>query len=390
MNIKRQPIFTNALNSATRALNAISGAFHELAVPEGETTIRFTLCRYGEYPVKDVTGVDIVQVVDREAAETLAANFGSLYGKFATFFRGVPMFEGHADDEKWMEKHPGHRASAVARIKSIEPLDDRVEVTAALNSDGINLLSGEAPKYTGQSPLWRLVPIAGRAGHYRPILLWSVALTNNPNIMTNTIALNSLLGVADSSPTAETGATEQTEDMKLTADALAALGFAPDATPSNDEISAAIVKMIGEKLSAEADKATAETAVTAANSRATQIEGELTLVRGAAVDTVIGAAVQDGRITEADKPRWVTALNTSFQSEAAKLGALMPTVNVRNQIDGIAARKGDDPLAKGIDACNTAVRELAAANGLNLAVTADYDRAWKMLRTAKPELFAKA
>jgi hypothetical protein len=76
----------------------------------------------------------------------------------------------------------------VGRIKTIEAGADGIYVTAALNADGISLLAGEAPKYTGHSPFWRLAEIPGRAGHYRPILLWSDALTNMPNIMTNTIA----------------------------------------------------------------------------------------------------------------------------------------------------------------------------------------------------------
>jgi hypothetical protein len=396
MKTKRSNIFTSAMNAATSAINAASGVFHELALPEtGEHSFRFRLAAYGEYPVEDVGGKSIIQVVDRQAAETMAANYGSVVGKLANFFRGIPMFEGHADDAAWLAKNPGHKASAVARIKSIEPADDGIYVTAALNSDGEALLGGDAPKYTGQSPYWRLSEIPGRPGHFRPILLWSVALTNNPNIMTNTIALNSLQGMAEDipelSPTADTGETENTDtEMKLTPEALAALGFAPDADPSSEEISAAIVQMLGEKAEAEAKMATAEETTTAANSRLTLVETELNLVRGTAVDTVITEAINTGRITEADKPAWTAALNTSFATESAKLQTLMPVLNTANKVDLGGRRE-----AAFTDAANAAgritegVTAYATEKGMDITSAAGWTKAYDACRAAKPELFAK-
>ena len=265
-------------------------------------------------------------------------------------------------------------------------------MTSVLNSDGVALLSGDAPKYSGHSPLWRLVPVPGKAKHFRPVLLWSDALTNNPNIMTSTIALN-IAGetpALDDSPEAEPGEPEnKTDDMKLTPEALAALGFAPDATPSNDEISAAIVKMLGAKQTAEADKVTADTALNAANTRAGLLDAELQLVRGTAVTTVLGAALADGRITEADKPAWTNALNTSFATEAEKLSRLMPVLNTANRLGNLGERKDGGQVGEGIDAMNAAVSDIATANRLDLTIRADYDKAHALARAAKPELFKR-
>jgi hypothetical protein len=397
MNHKNHTFFTRALNTATEAINAASGLFQELTLPEGETTVRFKLSDYGEFPVTDVRGQDIIQVIDKGVGETLALNFGSLRGKFATFFRGIPMFEGHADDAEWLKKNPGHKASAVARIKSIDPEDDAIWATAAINSAGVDLLGGDAPKYTGHSPNWRLSQIPGKPGYYKPILLWSVALTNTPNIMTNTIALNSLQGVGDPDPSPNAAASadgesenqEQNNEMKLTPDALKALGFAPDAEPTTEEISAAIVKMFSDKATAEADKVTAVGETTAANSRATRLETELKLVRGTAVDTVLTDAINSGRIAEADKDKWTQALNTDFPGESAKLAKLMPVLNTENKVAGKTDKERGQLSATTTDALNTAVRGIAKENGLDLTKTADYDKAWAMLRTAKPELFSK-
>lgn len=398
MKTKRLPIFTAALNSATAALNSVRGVVSELSLPADVTReFSYRLSPFGEFPVTDVRGKDIIQVVDREAGETLAANFGSLRMKFATFFKGIPIYVGHPDDPAWLEKNPGHRAEAIGRLKSIDlrgdgsdPDVDGVWVTGALNATGIAKLSGDAPEYTGHSPNWRLSQIPGRPGYFRPILLWSDGLTNMPNIMTNTIALNSLQGVGDPSPDADqSGEPENQEtNMKLTPEALKALGLAPDAEPTTDVISAAIIKLASDQAQAKADMATAQGETTAANSRATRFETELKLVRGTAVDTVLTDAINSGRITEADKGKWTDALNTDFAGESAKLTKLMPVLNTSSQIAG-QVDKGRGQLATTTEALNSAVRVIATENGLDLTKTADYDRAWAMLRTAKPELFSK-
>lgn len=392
----------NAINStAARAINAVSGVFQELTLPEGETTLRYRLSAYGTFPVEDVQGNLIYQVVDRKAAETMAINFGSLTSKLATFFRGIPIYEGHPDDPDWAAKNPGRRASAVGRIKSIEPGDDGIYVTSVINSDGKALLSGDAPKYSGHSPHWRLAPVEGKENHFRPVLLWSDALTNTPNILSNTIALNSLAGVEieleTQSPDAAAGAAgkgepdNEDDTMKLTPEALAALGFAPDAEPSPDDISAAIVKLLSDKATAEADMAMAKGETTAANSSLTALRSEFETVRNHAVETVIGEAVISGRITEADKPAWTTALNTSFLTEANKLRALMPTVNTSNRVANLGSRRE----ALCTDAANAAgkitegVIAFATEKGIDIATPAGWTKAFDACRQAKPELFAK-
>lgn len=397
MKTRSFPIFTAAMNTATAAINAASGVFQELSLPaNSETTFRYRLSPYGEFPVDDINGRAIIQVVDRQAGETLAANYGSLVGKLATFFRGVPIYEGHADDAAWREKNPGHRASAVGRIKSIDVEDDGIYVTSVLNSDGTALLDGDAPKYTGHSPYWRLSQIPGRPGYFRPILLWSDALTNTPNIMHNTIALNGLEGMPDDlpSPEAASGESEnqETTDMQLTPEALQALGFAPDAAPTAEELSAAIVKMLGDKATAEAEQATAMETATAANSRLSLVETELNLVRGTAVETVLTEAINSGRITDAEKPAWTAALNSSFASESAKLQTLMPVLNTANRVADLGNRRD----ANHTDAANAAERitqgviAFAAEKAIDITTAPGWTKAYDACRIAKPELFTKA
>lgn len=404
MKTKRSNFFTSALNSATHAINSAAGMFQELSLPEGEKQHRFRLSAYGEFPGTDIDGKPIMQVIDRAAGEAMAANFNSLRGKLATFGRGIAVYEGHADDEGWMQKNPGHRASAVARIKSIEPSDDGIYVTSAWNSDGLELMAGDAPRYSGHSPYWRLVEIKGRPGCFRPVLLWSTALTNNPNIPNNTLALNSLAGVDDMpldepSPNAgDAGEPENpnnnTDHMKLTAEALKALGLAPDAVPTAEEISAAIVKLASDQATAAADKVTAEGATTAANSRLTVVQSELDAlnnVRDSAVNVILTDAINSGRITEADRPLWTDALNTSFVSEREKLNKLVPVLNVQNQVP-----PGERRSLNVTDAANAAgriteaVREFAGEKNIDITTEAGWTRAFNECKAAKPDLFVKA
>lgn len=380
----------------TTALNVASGIFHEVAVEGEERNLTYRLCQYGEFPATDVEGAPIIQVVDKEAGRLMAENFRSLGTKIATMFRGVPIYEGHADDPAWAEKNPGHKASAVGRIKSIEPREDGIYVTSVLNSDGASLLGGDAPRYSGHSPYWRMVEIPGRAGHFRPVLLWSDALTNKPQILGNTIALNSLEGMPDLSPEGELDAdpddseaatNDKENDMKLTPQALKALGFAEDAEPSSEDISAAILKLASKEHTAKADLVKDDAVKPA--SAATDVANSAKAVT-TAIDLILDDAIKTGRITAADKPKWATALNTSFESEHAKLQSLMPVINTGNHVADAASRKpAIADAANTTEAITEGAKRYAAANNIDISTADGWNRAYNGFRAANPALFAK-
>ncbi len=386
--MKRKSYLTILNDAAVEVINAAVGSFERLALGAGEKTFRYRLVKYGIHPQEMVVnGVrqTIYQVVDEEAADALISNFRSVGAGVAEMFKGVPVYEGHADDAGWRAAHPGHKASAVARIKDLEKEADGVWAEAVANSAGVELLGGEAPAYTGHSPRWRCVPVSGRPKHYRPVMLWSDALTNEPNIPGSVIALNDNSYLADAeeneSPEPEKAQPENqtNDDMKLTAEAMKALGFAPDAMPTPEEISAAIVKMLGEKTTAEADLVTA-------NSRVTSLES----ARNVARDLIIANAVTSGRITEADKPRWIDALNTDFAGEAAKIEKLMPVLNTSNHLEGLGGRRGATPdVSGGIDAMNAAVRAYAAEKSIDISTGPGWAKAWEGAAAAKPEIFKR-
>jgi hypothetical protein len=376
MKRRRITTFITAINSAAvSAINSVIGVWSELSLAEGEKGKRFLYCAYGTYPQTLADGRVIQQVVDREAAETMAANFGQS-GGLAAFSRGIPIYEGHADDADWLRDNPGHKPSAVGRIKSIHPTDQGIEVEAVYNADGVRLLSGEAPAYTGHSARWGLKEIPGQPGFYRPVVLISDALTNSPNIQDSHISLNSHQ--------------EPTTTMQLTPDALKALGFAPDATPTEAEISAAVIKLLGlketaenDKVTADGEKTTAKTELTTANSRISTLEGILSKAVGREID----AAITSGRITEAEKPAWITALNTSYDTEIVKLEARMPVLNTSSKVGIDPTRRSDVPAEGTVTAINDAVRAYAKEKGIDVTSNAGWQRAFNELEKAKPELF---
>jgi hypothetical protein len=390
--------FLQVLNTAALvAMNSASSLWHEMRVelPDGSTRARYQFVPYGEYPVKLPDGSTITQVVDREAATQMAANFGKLTSKLATFFKGIPIYEGHVDDPTWAKENPGYKTQAIGRIKSIEPGEDGIYVESVFNTEGVRLLTGEAPAYSGHSSNWRMVQVPGRPGCWRPIVLWSDALTNTPNIQECRMALNALdmgdLPEETESPAegataeGETENQETNDDMKLTAEALKALGFAPDATPSPEEISAAIVKMLGEKMAAETEKTTAEENLTTANSTITGLRSQIAGVLNPAVDLVITSALNSGRITAAEKDAWVTALNSDFTAELAKLNAKMPVINTSRTAPTLPRVD----VAETVDAMNSAVREYAVEKAIDINTEAGWTRAFNECKAAKPDLFKR-
>ena len=386
--------FLTVLNTAAAsAVNVLQSVINDLSSqPAGAETWQ-RMVEFGEYPATvTINGreQEVVQVIDRQAGELMAENHATVINAIRHLGRGLPIFVGHPDNKGWLKENPGADESAKGRIKSIEVRDDGIYMLTAFNDAGAALLGGEAPAYSAHSPNWDMLPVAPGSKRYRPYVLRSIGLTNRPNISSCVVGLN-MAGSGDS-PSEPAGAGEEPEnqtdnEMKLTAEALTALGFAPDATPTPEEISAAVVKML-------AEKTTAESAVTAANTRATTAQTELTNLRQNLVDGAIATAVNSGRITEAQKPQWEGLLKADFANASAALANLSPVtgLNTRNQLGDLGERKGEgQPEAPGnaITAINSAVTAYAKEHSLDLAKADDYDRAFAAVKTAKPELFAK-
>ncbi len=339
-------------------------------------------------PYQDMPNSVGLQVFDRDAADEMVAAFNSLPERAARLFRGLPVYVGHPDDAEWSRQNPSAKAEAVGRIKELQPRADGIYGRVAWNEEGKRLISGDAAAYAFHSPRWSMQPIPGRRKAFRPVLLHSIGLTNHPNIPDLPIGLN------------EAERAQSIAMKKSILAILAALGrpaLAADATDEQFEIALNAAAPVATSALADQGKlATAQTALTTAQNevttlkterdglktKATELTTALNTERAGRAELVLVTAVNEGRITEADKPTWktkltaagadISAINTELQARPPKLNTQSPN---------IGGRKGEANDTVAITAINEAVAKHRKAHGC------DHHTAYCAVKRAQPALF---
>lgn len=135
---------------------------------------------YGDFPHQRG-----LQRVDRAAAETMARNFHSLLGRAGRLFGGAPFYIGHPD-------MPGSNEHADKKaygwITRLEARENGLYGFVKWSEPGEQLLRNGHFKFF--SPYWEADEIGIENGQrvYRPVLLISVGLTNQPNLPVNPLA----------------------------------------------------------------------------------------------------------------------------------------------------------------------------------------------------------
>ena len=363
-----------ALNDAIR--EAVVSAFNEAIATDQEWT-RIS-------PYREIPNEVGLQVFDRVGAEAMMAAFNSLAGRVQRFFRGLPIYIGHPDDPKWRKENPMARTDAMGRIKELQARDDGLYGRTAYNETGKPLVTGDAAAYAYQSPRWGMVPIThnGRKA-FRPVELYSIGLTNNPNIPENAIGLNEAAGT-DSPMNKE-------KAIKL----LAALGITVAADATDEQLTAALNEALpkaqaaiaaqGELATLKPQLVTAKNDLTAAQTEVTAQKTAATNERAARVEAVLTVAINAGRITEAQRAEWKGRLiaATDFAAVETELGKLKPAVNTQGRAKDLGTRKGESAASTAkITAINEAVTKYQKEHN-------DCDRttAYLEVKKAQPSLF---
>lgn len=363
-------------------VNAIS-----LSGDERETWVR--LGKWGEYPgaINLPGGAQrkANQVLDREGAEQMKKTFYSAINQIAHLGKGLPIYEGHPDEPRWRKLNPNVPTNAVGRIKDIEIREDGPYVRTVFNARGAALIGGDAPELSAHSPRFTMAAMPGQPEKFRIVGVLSLGLTNDPNMPDTAISLNES---TDNPPEADPVQPQQETNMKLNTDIMKRLGLNPEA--SEDATATAVNTVLSEREQLTGDITSTKEKLTSANERITSLKKEADKFRDLAVDTTLTTAINSGRITEADKPKWDAALKADFDGEKSKLDALMPTsINTEDKLGNLAKRKGEQNSAgTGITAINSAVAAFAKENNLDLTNGADYSTAFSAVQEAKPELFA--
>ncbi|HSI08826.1 MAG TPA: hypothetical protein VK985_09545 [Rariglobus sp.] len=355
----------------------------------------WSLLRYGVYP--NQVGL---QVFDREGAEAMVRAANSLAGRAADAFRGLPIYVGHPDDAAWAKANPTVRCEAVGRMPELQATDAGLRLRTAWNTKGKELVEGDAPVFDSYSPNWGMLPITyqGRKA-FRPVELFSIGLTNKPNIPGTFIGLNEALP-ADL-PLVPEKQKQATTMKDLLIALLALLGITVPKETADDAfapfIDQAKTKLADMKPSSAVNEIqalldTAKQQLTAANGQVTTAVNEAAALRTALATeragragVVITTAINEGRLTEAQKPDWLakfTAPGADFAAVQAELGKLTKAVNTKTKVPDLGARRG---AKTGNQTTVTAVNE--AINAIQKETGCTRPEAMAAARLKKPDLF---
>lgn len=171
--------FNSASTQVLRAFNLSSA----VPLPPVDSTVNaeewLLLAPYGEsvYQHRNADGSIRIyrQRVTREGAEKMQRAFNSWSAKLGRLFRGAPIYIGHPDADP--VRYPDEKR--LGSFKAVEPRDDGIYVLTSWNAAGIE--NRKEGYYVYPSPGW---DCAVDGDVITPDLLFSVGMTNNPNIHT--------------------------------------------------------------------------------------------------------------------------------------------------------------------------------------------------------------
>jgi phage I-like protein len=262
---------------------------------------------YGEF--KNSLGL---QIFNRDRADKIVVAFNSVLGKLGRLFRGVPIYRGHPYQRP--DIWPDDRR--YGRLEALEARADGLYGKPAWNSLGTeNIKEGF---FVYPSPGWYFDDLGN--GRIAPKVLDHVGLTNSPNIGEVQPLTNSKVSAAP----AESEQTQQKENMNREA-LIKALGLKAEATDA--EITTAINSLQSEHaLATNADK---NPLVIAANGRVTAATDEAKKFKKLVIDHELDLAVNDGRLTAAERPIWAGKFETDFDKTSGELKEKQPALNTK-------------------------------------------------------------
>ena len=275
------------------------------------------------------------QSFQRANADKMVSAFNALLGKKGARYRGLPIYKGHPDTnpERWPDE------ARLGGVMGMEAREDGLYVRAAWNDQGKANIENGYLVYP--SPAWKYDQrTAQRTQRIEPDELQSVGLTNSPRIPDSEAWTNSQ---PHHQPNADTVHMELTPEAKKKI--IKMLGLADNATDA--EVATAVNAAPDTTLEALRTTASnAEQARTTAETQATTVIGERDTARTerdafrtTAVNALLDAAINERRITAAERPAFVQQFATNFDAAAQALPekkSALPHQEVRIQ------RVGDD------------------------------------------------
>ena len=348
------------------------------------------LAPLGEWPTRDRKNV---QVFNAEACAQMVQWFDFWPRRVARLMgvNAVPVWVGHPDfDPKtWPER------KQVGHVAKLEARDDGLWGNVIWNANADEALRKDGHKF----PSVAVDCDDAGDGKLNPVMLMSVGMWHKPNI-------KSVQSVVNAQAETEDDQDEKNDETQTNAETamlnklLTALREAGIIKEGDDEDS--VLVQIGSlketleyyregkaRMKSRADKMRTAmnageeiedadlddaviTALNAERDRASALEGEVTQLRHNLHETEINAAIETGRIVEADRAGWVTQLNAEDGDPVAvleKLRALKPQLNTAS-LGALGRNKPALTAAQRRTTLNAWVNDYMAAKGC------DYDQAW--------------
>jgi hypothetical protein len=392
---------------------------------------------YGEQPVNSVNLAtrerkQVVQRLDKSAAEKIAANFASLLQRAKRMVFGeVPVYVGHPD--VFPKEFPDNRA--YGWVKGMTATNEALVVDVEWNSLGAALVADKT--YRWPSPAWDLEETATKSANGLPVVvpsrIFSIGMTNQPNWKTvaaiNDAAAGKMVTCeacgeecdyaaqteisAGAIACPKCGAHINQEGKKIAANQkedpmnktteflLQLLGLNADATEEQIKTTAAAKLTATNEVTSARDQAvkdlaTERTAWAAKKAEFTgaiaKLETQLAAAndatvaaRAARADYALSVAVNDGRITPADKDGLKTKLVACNDDTAyIELDKLPKKVKTESVAANVASRKAEAAGSEsGVQAIVAAVNAEMAKSGT------DWDTAYQATKKTQPALFTK-
>ena len=324
-----------------------------------------------------------VQRFAKEDAVALCNEFNSLLGLPQRMF-GLPWYIGHPDHPAFKDRYPDTKA--YGRIKALEAREEGLFANVKWSPAGEELVRSEA--FHGHSVNWGAVK---RGGVWRPVRIKSVGFTNEPNIPVRPVTLaNEIddsmkeqllqkLGLAaDATDEQILAAVDLANEAKQTenAEKLKAEKLKAEADLANEKAE----KLKAEKLKADAETALANEKAAAETLKAEKLKAEEALAneRKARIGLMLDGALEAGKITAADRPRWEADLAGDFEAKATELANAKPVIKTEARTKNLGQRKETGAASSKVVEL---VNERMAATG------EDWTPAWAAVKREHPALF---
>lgn len=365
-------VFKRPLVPAANERSEVAGIGAVNAIATGDNWI--LIAPFGEHP--NVVGN---QVFDQEAANAVVAHHRSLLGRVGRLFKGLPIYVGHPDYAPNAHEYPDK--TVYGQLTELAVRADGLYGRAEWTAEGKAMVN--EGQFRFQSPHWGMTPIKNwklAPESYRPVQLYSIGLTNQPNLPVPPLPAQN---EARTQP-------EDTMNKKKLVELLKLQPAANTAEVTDAQIEAAVEALLGQHAAANAKATTLEANLTAANDRATQAEAAVTAANSRATqaeaarnEQLVTAAVNEGRITGADRAGWLGKLAGDFAANSKALGELKPTLKTESQAQQLGGRRQESAQVDPVIAINEAVTAHMHTTGEK-----DYARAFAAVKAKQPQLFA--